>query len=109
MASKNKKVKARKRKVIQKQTETKGLFEKRWNSLTNLFKPKEEEIIDKCPYCGSKNLQAVAVGKTKGFNTGTGCCGAILLGPFGWLCGMSGMGKGKTEGKRMCIRCGKTF
>lgn len=68
-----------------------------------------KEVIPKCPKCGSKNLQAVSVGETKGFNTGNGCCGAILLGPFGWLCGLSGMGKGKTKAKRMCMKCGNTF
>jgi DNA-directed RNA polymerase subunit RPC12/RpoP len=73
-----------------------------------LIKQKEKPLT-KCPFCGSKNLQAVAIHKTKGFDTGTGCCGAILFGPFGWFCGMSEMGKGKTEAKRMCMKCGKTF
>ena len=72
-------------------------------------KKKGGHIGDKCPFCGSKNIQAVAVGKSQGFDTGKGCCGAILLGPFGWLCGLSGSGKGKTEAKRMCMKCGKTF
>ena len=69
----------------------------------------EERKSGKCPYCGSKDLQPVAVGETKGFNTGVGCCGVICLGPLGWFCGMSEMGKGKTEAKRMCMKCGKHF
>jgi rRNA maturation protein Nop10 len=71
--------------------------------------PSAKTFQEKCPRCGSKNIQAVAVGKMQGFDTGKGCCGAILLGPFGWLCGLSGSGKGKTEAKRMCMKCGETF
>ena len=82
----------------------------------SIINPKGEKILNnmertagKCPFCGSKNLQPIATGQTKGFNTGVGCCGAIAFGPFGWLCGMSEMGKGKTEAKRMCMKCGKSF
>jgi hypothetical protein len=64
---------------------------------------------NKCPKCGSKNIQAVSVGETKGFSLGKGCCGTLCLGPFGFLCGLIGMGKGKTEAKRMCLDCGTTF
>ena len=79
------------------------------NSKGEMIVSHEESMTGKCPYCGSKHLQPVATGETKGFSTGSGCCGAILLGPFGWLCGLSGMGKGKTVAKRMCMKCGKTF
>ncbi len=74
-----------------------------------LIESHEKHITGKCPHCGSKHFQPVSIGETKGFSTGTGCCGAILFGPFGWLCGLSGMGKGKTVAKRMCMKCGKTF
>ena len=72
-------------------------------------KKKKGHIGDNCPFCKSSKIRPIFVGKTQGFNTGAGCCGAILFGPFGWLCGMSGMNKGKTEAKRMCMKCGETF
>lgn len=73
--------------------------------------PSKESVnnLPKCPRCGSSNIQAVAEGETKGFSAGEGCCGAILFGPFGFLCGLCGMGKGKTKAVRMCVNCGKTF
>lgn len=36
-----------------------------------------------CPVCGSPQVHA---GK-KGYDAGSGCCGAILIGPLGLLCG----------------------
>lgn len=63
----------------------------------------------RCPKCGSTNIQGIAQTDIKGFGAGKGCCGAILLGPFGFLCGLCGMGKGKTKAIRMCVNCGKTF
>jgi hypothetical protein len=63
----------------------------------------------KCPKCGSTNIQATAEGTSKGFGVGKGCLGVILFGPLGFLCGLCGMGKGKTNAVRMCLSCGKTF
>jgi hypothetical protein len=65
--------------------------------------------VARCPKCGSTNVQVVSQTKTKGFGCGKGCCGAILLGPFGWLCGLCGMGKGKSKILRVCAACGKKF
>lgn len=63
----------------------------------------------RCPKCGSTNIQVVSQAETKGFGCGKGCCGAIFLGPFGWLCGLCGMGKGKSKIARVCAACGKQF
>ena len=65
--------------------------------------------IARCPKCGSTNIQVVSHTETKGFGCGKGCLGALLLGPFGWLCGLCGMGKGKSKILRVCAACGKKF
>lgn len=78
---------------------------------------KIEEDKPSCPKCGSTHLQAVSEththGKIKGFGVGKGCLGTLLIGPFGWLCGLCGMGKGSvkstTSTKRMCMKCGNKF
>jgi hypothetical protein len=51
------------------------------------------------------------VGKMKGFGIFKGCCGYIILGPIGWLCGLCGMGEGHTSRKAfwICDRCGRKF
>lgn len=54
-----------------------------------------------CPKCGSKNIH---IGK-KGYSAGGGCCGAILLGPIGLLCGADGANKLV----KTCLKCGKEF
>jgi len=78
-----------------------------------------------CPKCGSNNIQAVTVQKTKSDTTsktkGFGCikasCGFLLFHWWGLLCGLCGMGKGKdktvtttdTEIKYCCLDCGNQF
>ena len=82
-----------------------------------------------CPKCGSNNIQAVSeqtvhgsvvdTRKTKGFGWCKGCLGTILLGPFGFLCGLCGMGKTKgtvkdnrtysTKIVYCCMNCGNKF
>ncbi len=63
----------------------------------------------KCPACGSTQIQVATKTETTGFSTGQGCCGAILLGPLGLLCGLLGSGKGKTDVVRVCLECGNEF
>lgn len=67
-----------------------------------------------CPYCGAKGCQMVQRNSTKvtqsGYGCGSGCCGLILLGPFGLLCGLCGSGSKvdiKNEIWFMCPSCGK--
>lgn len=66
-----------------------------------------------CPKCKADGCQAITEtsGSTKGFSAGKGCCGILMLGPFGWLCGLCGMGKGKTESTTywICSNCGHKF
>lgn len=49
----------------------------------------------RCPKCGSENCQIINNINTTGkdFEAGKGCCGAILFGPIGLLCGACGKGK----------------
>lgn len=67
-----------------------------------------------CPFCGSDDCQPLQKSMTevnhKGYGWGSGCCGLILLGPFGLLCGLCGAGsKVKTTNELwwVCRNCGK--
>lgn len=51
-----------------------------------------------CPVCGSAQLSA---GK-KGYDAGAGCCGAILVGPLGLLCGAAE----SSDVMITCLKCG---
>lgn len=66
----------------------------------------------KCPNCGSNNLQVLQEQYTKGkdFKGGNACCGAIIFGPIGLLCGSCGKGKQlKTNHFWLCNNCGYKF
>lgn len=65
-----------------------------------------------CPKCGSNDLMTISETSTKGknFDGGSACCGVLLLGPIGLLCGA--MGKGKqtnTTTYWLCKGCGNKF
>ncbi len=70
-----------------------------------------------CPKCGSQNVQAVSEvsssTKIKGFDCCGGLIGYLILGPIGWLCGLCGMGEGRTTSTTsllwVCHDCGKKF
>lgn len=74
-----------------------------------------------CPNCGSNNTSSQAVAeqktttKTKGFGVIKSCLGWMVMGPVGSLCGMCGMGKGRTKTKtntriiHICQDCGRKF
>jgi len=70
-----------------------------------------------CPKCKSENVQAVSQVETTSQTKGFGCCkgglGAIIFGPIGWLCGLCGMGKGKSTTSTnvlwVCNNCGNKF
>ena len=62
-----------------------------------------------CPNCGSYNMQVLQETKTSGkdFSGARGCCGYILLGPLGILCGSCGKGKQTmTDSFWLCNQCG---
>lgn len=66
----------------------------------------------RCPKCDSVNLQIITETSTKGkdFSAGKGCCGAIMLGPIGILCGACGKGKQiQTTSFWICNNCGNKF
>lgn len=65
-----------------------------------------------CPKCGSNDLIITEETSTKGknFDAGNACCGWLLLGPIGLLCGA--MGKGKQTNSTtywLCKGCGNKF
>lgn len=66
----------------------------------------------KCPKCGNAYLQTISNTSSKGkdFSGSKGCCGAILLGPIGILCGACGKGKQITTTTYwLCTKCGKNL
>lgn len=67
-----------------------------------------------CPFCGADSCQPMqkttTETTTKGYGWGSGCCGMLLLGPFGLLCGLCGASsKSKTSSELWwtCLKCGK--
>lgn len=66
----------------------------------------------KCPKCGSNNCQYVAASEThsKGFSSGDACCGLLLMGPAGMLCGLCGTETNTTTKEYwVCHDCGNKF
>lgn len=67
----------------------------------------------RCPSCGSEQCHIIEEVEShqKGFGFFKGCCGYLILGPIGWLCGLCGMGKGHTSRRAfwICNHCGKKF
>lgn len=67
-----------------------------------------------CPFCGEPACHPLQKNETtvtnKSYGWGSGCCGMLLLGPFGLLCGLCGKGS-KVESKSelwwVCKKCGK--
>lgn len=62
----------------------------------------------KCPRCGSEHIQFATNTYGGGGSVSKSCCGYILLGPFGILCGMCNSGT-KTEEFWICHDCGNRF
>lgn len=65
-----------------------------------------------CPRCGSHDMVPVSEVSTQGkdFNAGDACCGWMLCGPIGLLCGARGKGKQTiTTTYWMCKGCGNKF
>lgn len=66
----------------------------------------------KCQKCGHDSCEIINEIDTKGkdFSAGKGCCGAILLGPIGVLCGACGKGKKVMNTNYwVCNNCGCKF
>lgn len=65
-----------------------------------------------CPKCGSTECTPIVETSTSGkdFSAGKGCCGFVLLGPLGILCGACGEGKQTASTTYwMCSSCGTKF
>ncbi|MBQ8550168.1 MAG: hypothetical protein IKL44_05480 [Clostridia bacterium] len=66
----------------------------------------------KCEKCGSENCQIIQETSTSGsdFSASKGCCGYLLFGPLGILCGLCGKGKQvKSKGYWICNDCGNKW
>lgn len=65
-----------------------------------------------CPKCYGRNCQIIneTTSHGKDFSASKGCCGAILFGPIGILCGACGEGR-TVESKAywVCNDCGHKF
>ena len=65
-----------------------------------------------CPRCRSHDIMPVSEVSTKGkdFKAGDACCGFLMCGPLGLLCGATGKGKQITTNTYwMCKGCGNKF
>lgn len=66
----------------------------------------------RCPKCGNGNCQITTETTSSGkdFSAGKGCCGALLFGPLGILCGACGKGKTiRSTSYWFCPDCGHKF
>lgn len=66
----------------------------------------------KCSNCGSENCTIISEVSSSGkdFSASKGCCGYILMGPIGILCGACGKGKTTTTNNYwVCQNCGRKF
>ena len=65
-----------------------------------------------CPKCGGHNCQPMTETNVTGggYNAGNGCCGYLLFGPLGLLCGACGSGTTTTHRTYwICRDCGRRF
>lgn len=72
----------------------------------------ELESRMQCPNCGGRNCTLMTETTTKkdGYSMSDGCCGFVLFGPIGLLCGACGAGE-ETKSKTywVCQNCGNKF
>lgn len=66
----------------------------------------------KCTNCGSENCQIIneTTSTGKDFSASKGCCGAVIFGPMGLLCGLCGKGR-QIHNKQywICNNCGNKW
>ena len=69
--------------------------------------PTKERNKITCPQCGSDDIHFVTTQASQNFDKKDACCGYLLCGPLGLLCGV----KDKTESKtvRKCMKCNREF
>ena len=62
-----------------------------------------------CPNCGSSNCFPMTETKSTDFDNVNACCGFLLWGPIGILCGLCGSGETTTKQYWKCGDCGRNF
>lgn len=60
-----------------------------------------------CPRCGSINIHFISKQVGSDFDATYGCCGFLLFGPLGILCGL--FSDKETVTTRKCMKCGHEF
>ncbi len=73
---------------------------------------KLDDSLTHCPKCGGTRCRMITESKssTTSFGLGDACCGMILLGPLGILCGLCGMeSTAETKTYWVCQDCGNKF
>ncbi len=63
----------------------------------------------RCPKCNSEDIQFTSSTTSKGVSVRNSCCGYILLGPLGLLCGLHKAGETSTSEFWVCRNCGARF
>jgi hypothetical protein len=65
----------------------------------------------KCPKCGNEHCNVINEVQSSGkdFSASKGCCGYILLGPLGILCGACGGRKIRNTNYWVCNDCGNKW
>lgn len=63
----------------------------------------------KCPNCGSENVNLIYNTSKRGFKGSDACCGYMIFGPLGILCGTFGSGKWSKKEFWLCNNCGSRF
>ena len=67
--------------------------------------PSSNKVL--CPNCGSDNIHFVTSQTSSNFDKGDACCGYLLCGPLGLLCGVKDQTEPKTV--RKCMSCNTEF
>lgn len=63
----------------------------------------------RCPKCDSEDIQFTSSTTSRGVSARNSCCGYILLGPLGLLCGLHKAGETSTSEFWVCRNCGARF
>jgi DNA-directed RNA polymerase subunit M/transcription elongation factor TFIIS len=67
----------------------------------------EDASSVRCPSCGSSDIHFVTTETGSDFKGDSACCGFLLFGPIGLLCGLAGDRQSRTV--RKCMNCGHEF
>jgi len=94
--------------------ENNNITEQRINHVTHVTDIPTVRIVGSgiydCPNCGSTNMTPFNTANTSsGFSFFSACCGFILLGPLGVLCGLNDKIKTVNQTHWMCQVCGSQF